>query len=324
MNFLSKNNIDTPGLEETVFRVSPWGTFLGFLVFLAGALLGVMFFIFSYQSKVIWEMVLSFLYSAMMFGVCKILFRALRGLCSDKNWLAKISPDGIVLNYRSYLHNDLPPDDPTAMQLLWSDIKEAHIQLELHTTTDTDGEGTIRRWFLALTLAQNSSNIESAKRALEFENKRKPDYTKLADLKHKLFTARKDRAGSSEILSIKNEIALEKKRNPGVRIKGRFSARPVVFTGEDRLRMELTHITPNKKKLRQLLEQRIKVIDDDKKRFDIELPMNEEKFNSLLAVLISRDEIIGAVKLVKKHKGLSTTEAKLFVDKIRETQTSVI
>ena len=45
--------------------------------------------------------------------------------------------------------------------------------------------------------------------------------------------------------------------------------------------------------------------------------MTKTEFNSLLAVLLSRDEIVEATKLVKRQLGVGTTEAKAFIENAR-------
>ena len=96
-----------------------------------------------------------------------------------------------------------------------------------------------------------------------------------------------------------------------------FRDRPVVFVDPDQLRMEWTHITPGKRRLRQLLELRTRVAGDHQQQFDMEKPMTEKEFNSLLTTLLSRDESMEAVRLVKLQLGLDTTGARLFIEKLR-------
>lgn len=314
MNFLSKQQIQPPGHDETVFRLSRWGSVLTFLIFLIGLLVGVVLFACSFRSSIIWGMVLSGVYSLLLWWLCRILFRAMLATFSLSNWLARIGHNGVLIKYRSYLHDDFPAEDPIAVKLSWSEISDVQLQQELHTTTDSDGTHRITRWFLAITLNSRYLAVDSIKSALEFESQRKPAHFKVDDLKHELFTARKNRASDSEIARIKAEIALEKELHPGRRSKAQFRDRPVVFVNPDQLRMEWTHITPGKKKLRELLAHYTKVISDQEQQFEVEKPMTEKEFNSLLATLLSRDETIEALKLVRKQLSLSTTEAKAYLE----------
>jgi hypothetical protein len=315
MNLLTSRNIPPPRSNETVFRISLSGPLFTFLIFLIGLLIGVALFIYCYLSSVAWGMVLSGIYVLMMWGICHVLFRALVATLSPANWLARIGFDGMLLKYRSYLHDDSPAEDPVALQLSWPEIADAQLQQELYTTTDIDEKRQVQRWFLVLELDARYLDIDRISSALAFEKQRKPAHFKVDDLKHELFNARKNRADKAEIARIKREIALEKKRHPGKHSKTHFHDRPVVFIEPDQLKMEWTHITPGKKKLRRLLAQHTTVTADGQQQFDIEKPMTETEFNSLLAGLLGRDETIEAIKLVRLHLGLNTTEARAFIEK---------
>jgi hypothetical protein len=52
--------------------------------------------------------------------------------------------------------------------------------------------------------------------------------------------------------------------------------------------------------------------------FEIEKPMTETEFKSLIATLLSRDEKIEAIKLVRLQMGLNTTDAKAFIVKTQQ------
>ncbi len=317
MNLLSKRDIPPPAGDVTVFRISPWGPLFTFLFFLIGLLVGIALFIYCYQSSIIWGMVLSGLYALIMWGICHVLFRALRATYSPNNWLAQIGSDGILLKYRSYLHDDSPEEDPIALHLSWHEIADVQLQREYHTTIDIDEKHQIQRWFLALHPDSLHVDISLIKSALEFENRRKPAHFRVDDLKHDLFMARKNKRPAAEIKHIKKEIAREKKSHPGRHGKLLFRDRPVVFVDPDQLRMEWTHISPGRKKLRRLLAYRTTVMGDREQHFDIVEPMTKTEFKSLLSTLIGRDEDMEAIKLVKLQMGLNTTEAKSFIEKIR-------
>ena len=263
-------------------------------------------------------MLLAGLYSLLMWGLCRVLLHALLAVRSAANWLARIGPDGVLLKYRSYLHDDLPAEDPIAVHLGWHEIAAAELQKERYTTTDIDETHQITRWFLALTLAPRYVAVERIKTALEFEFQRKPAYHKVNNLKHELFEARKRGAANSEIAQLKQQIALEKRRHPGKHNRSRFHDRPVVFIKPDVLRMEWTHISPGRKKLCRLLERYTAVSDGQRQDIDIVRPMGEAEFHALLATLLSHDETIEAVKLVRMQRNLGITEAKAYIEKFRQ------
>lgn len=315
MNLLTRQNIPPPRHEETIFRISLWGTLFAFLLFFSGFLGGAAFFVIGYQVSRLWVMIVTAFYSLIVGTACAILFHSLRAIRSPTNWLARIGSGGILLKYRSYLHDDSPREDPIALHLSWSEIVDAQLQQEIHTSTDIDGTSRIKRWFLALKLNPRYLDIERVKAALEFEAQRKPAHFKVDDLKHELFIARKNRATDHEIARIKKEIDRVKKLNPGKHRKTRFLDRPIVFISPDLLKMELTHITPGKNKLRELLSKYSTVIDDQEKQFDMEKPMTEAEFNSMLTTLLDREEKLEAIKLVQLQLGLSASKAVAFIEK---------
>lgn len=314
MNLFARQNIPPPRRDETIFRISLWGTLFSFLLVVSCFLGGAAFFVIGYHVSRFWVMIVAALYTLIVGGVCSVIFRTLMAMRSPTNWLARISSDGILLKYRSYLHDDSPREDPIALHLSWAEIADAQLQQEIHTSTDSDGTIWIKRWFLAIKLNPRYLDIDRVKAALEFEAQRKPAHFKVDDLKHELFIARKNRATDHEIVRIKREIDRAKKLNPGKQSKTRFHDRPIVFISPDLLKMELTHITPGKKKLRELLAQYSTVADDQKKQFDMEKPMTETEFNSLLTALLNRGEKIEAIKLVQLQRGLSTSEAVAFTE----------
>lgn len=314
MNLLARQNIPPPRRGETIFRISLWGTLFSFLLVMSCFLGGAAFFVIGYHVSRFWVMIVSALYTLIVGGVCSVIFRTLMAIRSPTNWLARIGSDGILLKYRSYLHDDSPGEDPIALHLSWAEIADAQLQQEIHTSTDSDGTTWIKRWFLAIRLNPRYLDIDRVKAALEFEAQRKPAHFKVDDLKHELFVARKNRATDHEITRIKREIDRVKKLNPGKQSKTRIHDRPIVFISPDLLKMELTHITPGKKKLRELLSRYSTVVDDQKKQFDMEKPMTETEFNSLLTTLLNRGEKIEAIKLVQLQRGLSTSEAVAFIE----------
>ncbi|MSN26182.1 MAG: hypothetical protein GJV46_09980 [Geobacter sp.] len=316
MNLLNKQNLPPSTRDETVFRVSFWGSCFSFIFFLLGLLLGAAFLIYSCFLVSILGIVLSGLYTLLMMGVCHIVFRTLVAIRSPSNWLARIGSGGILLKYRSYLHDDSPGEDPIALKLSWLEIADAQLQQELHTTSGIDGKSQIERWFLVIKLDPRYLHIDRIKEVLDFENQRKPAHFKVDDLKHELFLAQKNKAADLEITRIKKEIEREKKLYPGSRSKMQFQDRPIVFISPDQLKMEWTHITPGRKKLRQLLARYTTVIADQVgQRFDFSKEMTDPEFQSQLTALLGRDEKIEAIKLVRLKMGLGLAEAKSYVEK---------
>ena len=315
MKLLSKQNIPPLGGDETIFRISFWGTLFSFLFFLLSVLIGAALFIASWRASLLWGMILAALYTLMMAGFTAVILRTLRANRSASNWLARISSAGILLKYRSYLHDDSPGEDPIALQLAWAEIAGAQLQQEDYTTTDIDGKSRIRRWYLAIKLDPRYLDIDKVKAALEFESQRQPAHFQVDDLKHELFIARKNKASAGEINRIKDELAHAGKLHPGKQSKMKFCDRPIVFSSPDLLKMEWTHITPGRKKLRELLAHHTMVIAAQEADLDITKALTETEFKALLSTLRSRGDKIEAIKLVRLQMGLNLSDAKAFVEK---------
>jgi hypothetical protein len=318
MNLLSKQNIPPAGRDETIFRLSFWGALFSFFLVFAGFLGGAVLFVASYRLASIGGMILAGLYCLLLAWLCSVIFHTLQAMRSPANWLARIGPGGILLKYRSYLHADSPEEDPIVLQLAWAEIAAAQLHEEIHTSEDSDGTSRIKRWFLAIRLDPRFLDIEQIRAALTFEQQRQPAHFKIDDLKHELFLARKKRATAAEITRIEEEIARAKRLHPGRQRKMKFHDRPIVFSPPDQLKMEWTHITPGKKKLRQLLARHTIVSADREESFDRVQPLPEPEFEALLATLLSREEKIEAIKLVKLQSGLDTTAAIAFIDRSRK------
>ena len=317
MDLLNKRNIPAPAGDDTVFRLALWGPVITFFLFLAGLAFGVAVLAYCYQHAVVWGMVLSGLYVLLMAWICQVLWRALLAALSSANWLARIGSRGILLKYRSYLHDDSPDEDPIAVQLSWAEIAAAQLQEEIHTTMDIDEKRQVRRWFLDIQLDLPADRIARIRDAIAFEHQRKPAHFAVDELKHELFEARKRRAGAAEISRIKRQIATEKQRHPGRKHKTSFRDRAVVFIAPDRLRMEWTHLTPNRRRLRRLLERHTAIRDDEVSHIDTTRKLTEKEFQASLATLLKRNESIEAVKLVRTHLNVGATEARTYIQRLQ-------
>ncbi len=314
MNFYTKHTLPPLNPDEIVCRIPLWGPVLTYIIFLAGLFFGIALFIVSYLSSTIVGMILSGLYTLLLWFVCSILFQTVQAARSPANWLARISPTGILIKYRSYLHNDYPEEDNIAVKLSWNEIANSQLQKETTVTRDSDGRSQYDRWFLNIRTDSRYVDAEKLKSALDVEHTRKPPHHRIQELQHQLFQARKKKATKTEIEKIQQDISLEKKRHPGKQSNTRFHDRPVVFIKPDTLKMEWTHITPGKKKLRKMLTHFTTMAEDQFAHVDIEQKMNYSEYKQLLATLIARDEIIEAVKLVRAQTSCSITEAKAYIE----------
>jgi hypothetical protein len=318
MNFYTRQALPPPGINDVVCRLAVWGPLLSFLLFLIALLVGIGLFSISYHAASITGMIFSALYTLLLWVVTRINYHVLSAARSPANWLARIGPGGILLKYRSYLHTDSPEADPIALQLSWLEISAARLQKETHDTRTGNETRQIDRWFLAITLSPGHVDINKIESAITFENQRKPAHFRIGELQHSLFEARKRKAAPTEIQSIKQAIAQEKRRHPGKHANTWFHDRPVTFVEPDTLRMEWSHVTPGRKKLLPLLNQYTKIIADQAQHYEADKKMDPAEFEKFLAGLLSRNETIDAIKLIRQQTGCSLVEAKAMIERRRQ------
>jgi len=319
MDFLTKQSLPLATADELIVRNASWGPVIGFSVFAIALLLGGTFFIYSYQLGSVWGMCASAIYVFIVGAICRVMLRVLRALLSTANWLMRISPRGIFIKYRSYLHDDSPQHDPIALQLAWDEIASVHLQQETYITSDLEGRQWLKRQFLVLQLNPRVIETRKIQAALDFEKQRKPEHFKINELQHQLFLARKNKADHSEITRIKLQLDLQRKRNPGPHQKWLFKDTPVTFIEPDQIKLQVTQVTPGMHKLRQLLSQYITIVEDPAEKLDITRPMTDQEFTSKLRLLLDRSDTLEAIKLVRQHLGLTITEAKAYLEKTKQT-----
>ena len=315
---------DIPRAEGSaqVFRVSPWGSLAAYLFFAAalGAALGLFVYTFWLPevSGFHWSRIVLMIFILVMWGLSRILARAYAASRHPGAWLARIGPDGLLIKYRSYLHDDSPAQDPIAVRLSWAEVAQAALQREVFHGEGVDEKTEVRRWFLIVTLKCRENDIEALKSALAFEHQRQPEHSKLDELKHELFLARKRGAPHSEIARIKRAIHGEKRRHPGRHNKGRFLHRPVTFANPNMLKVEWTQAAPGKKVLGRLLARYTHYVTADDRHLHADKPMTKTEFARLLLTLVEREDEIEAVKLVRRRLGCGLAEGKAFIDEIRK------
>jgi hypothetical protein len=79
------------------------------------------------------------------------------------NWLVRAGDEGLFIHYRSYVNEDLSPDDPTVVFLPYSEIHSARLVREHVTKPDMNGRTTteFQRW-VELELATDTAALVDA------------------------------------------------------------------------------------------------------------------------------------------------------------------
>ncbi len=109
-------------------------------------------------------------------GVIAVMLLVTRRMVTARyqptNWLARVGPSGVYLQYRSYLNHRLPPQDRTVVFLPFAEIRAARRVSETRRTPDSDGGTVTRRLTWAELRLQG--DLTALREALAEEHRRRP------------------------------------------------------------------------------------------------------------------------------------------------------
>lgn len=262
-----------------VFRTSVFGTIVLFVVF-AGA--GVGLFAGYWKGELpIWAMIvfepILALISLMIFGVIRKGFKS-------TNWLMVLSPDEVVIKYRSYLNCHMPIND---RQVIVLDLDEIVAVRRVKRKEITLGQNnhTQTRYlkFLEIMLAEGLG--EEVKEALTSERQAERDY--------------------------KNETG---------KTTTKFRDYPISVKDDNILRVKMNSVRPGVKDASwwfgangiELLEE-----ISEEEDFTVTLEDKRQMDDKILTLAMSGQKI-GAIKLAKRAYGMGLSEAKEFVEGLME------
>src|SRR5713226_243157 len=78
------------------------------------------------------------------------------------NWLARMTSDGLFIQFRSYLNYHLPAEDLTVIFIPYQDIQSARLVRERTTIQDQDGASVQTRRLIELELAGDLAPLSRA------------------------------------------------------------------------------------------------------------------------------------------------------------------
>ncbi|MBT3534560.1 MAG: hypothetical protein HN478_11830 [Rhodospirillaceae bacterium] len=194
------------------------------------------------------------------------------------NWVMRLAPNGLYLRYRSYLNGDFP-GEPVAAFIPGGAIAWIGPVVEKSRRIDSEG-----------------STIFETHRRLEI---------KLRE------------AGLDEF---KRHLAHERKRQIPSRFgtKGVFRHYPVRAVGDDTIQLDWrdtqTATVPRLKVATAILARRYPSRPLDSRRQPDAADLDRQGQENQIISLVEAGEVIQAVKLTKRLYGLSTTDAKAFID----------
>jgi len=92
-----------------------------------------------------------------------LLHRLVTNRFHPLNWLVRVGDEGLFIHFRSYLNDDLSPDDPTVVFLPYPEIRSVRLVRERVTKPDMNGRSTteFQHW-VELELATDTAALVGA------------------------------------------------------------------------------------------------------------------------------------------------------------------
>lgn len=222
------------------------------------------------------------------FGFIALLsFSNFKKSLTPSNWILLVSPNQIIIKFRSYLNSYFPEDDPQIVQFHPSEIEYARITKQRLTSWGS-GNGRPRRIttfhsFLDLSIIEN--DLGPLSKQIKYERNLKMQPTGK-------FIKYRNKSKHYPVSVIDNRV---------VRIEWR-SLRDAVTPGI-------------KKALVKLSEEGIRIETLQKEVIDLTRGKdNKKQMEDNILYLAERGNTLAAVKLARKVYGLNLAEAKVFVE----------
>ena len=327
MRLLSIIDIDTHDLDEQVFRTSSTGSLIMFIICLA-IVVGVSVpFLWSYfKGEVSGWFSIGVFWIVFWVGIIAwVAWARFRSSLLASNWLVRVSPERILVKFRSFQNYCYPETDLVVIELPWREID--WVRKTKETTHKDQGDNAVTEFFtyLDIKLHLSERELKEIDRGLQEERKRKPLRSSIDELNSELLHARKNKAPKYEIDAIKDKIRQEKavRSRDSSKSSAKYHDYPVRLMHENMLRIRWNSIKPGIKKAlvlfgeRTTIDDEIKIVTDSSKD-----DLSGKELEDMILDRIARGDKFDARALVKKHYGYSTTEAVKFVDDLMNNQST--
>lgn len=315
--------------DEKVFHTSCVGDFIISSIFFIALSAITVYYVWHiiYLSVPFWGH-LVYLWFAFWTG----LFALLIGLrfkdsLLPSNWLLRLSPEHILIKFRSFQNYHYPETDLVVIDLSWRDID--WVRKTKETSHKDHGDSALTEFFtyLDIKLCLSDEEIKLIEQELNEERKRKPPRSDLDKLYHELMVARREKKPDYEIKDLKDRIRQEKQNKRAEKNKSGSKNHdyPVRLVHDNILRVRWNRVKPNIKKTLAVFSERITIDDEIRIVTDSRSNQNElsgKKLEDMILERIAKGDKFDAMALAKKHYGYSTTEAKQFVDELINEQPS--
>jgi len=222
---------------------------------------------------------------SVLFSIPTLLsFFSFKKSLAPSNWILLISPNQVLVKFRSYLNLHLPEDDPQVVQFHPSEIEHARItKKRLTSWGPRNSKRTSFHTFLDLSIMEN--DLGPLREQIKYErNLKMPPTGK--------FIKQSSRSKHYPVSVVDDRV---------VRIEWRSHTE---------------FITPRiKKALVKLSEEGIRIETLQKEVIDLTRGKdNKKQMEDNILHLVERGKTLAAVRLARKAYGLSLVEAKAFVE----------
>lgn len=206
----------------------------------------------------------------------------LRASLKRSNWLVRYDGNGLFVKFRSYLNHHFPAEDAVVVYIARSEIGWIRRTHEKRVTPRNRGDTVVSATYLDIGL--RDADTTELERHLTLERRREAPMIRRTRTKAQHYPVRVAEAGI-------------------VRVEWRDHR---------------TNIVPRIDEAIRRLGHRITVADAEKVEPEHILELNRDQQESRLLDMAERGEVLAAVKLAQRLYGLSTTEAKRFVEELSE------
>ena len=241
----------------------------------------VYFFIKHLVEKELFPMCILFVSLPMMVLFSFFMFSNFKNSLTSANWLLAYDLQDLYIKYRSYMNSDLPEEDLQVIKLDYDEIASACKVKRTETIPSRTG-GSTTQFLTYIDLILKQPVRQELRDALVYEHK-----------------------------------AVSRSKGP-FKATSKVHHYPLGINGDNILRIDFGSVIPSATKALELLERyNVAITETKKEKVDYTISYTDrKKMEEQIIDLAQRGKIIPAVKVARRAYGMSTTDAKKFVDEL--------
>jgi hypothetical protein len=291
---------------DQVFKTSVWSSLFWFFIFfglVAGATGGFAWQWYFHNESLWW--LLGVFWIDFWFGIASwAAFRTFRAGLKPSNWLVRTGLHGVSVRFRSFQNFDHPATEPVALDFKWSELASVKALTERSAKGGDEDGATIETFrFLAIELRLSASDLETLKRTLKKD-------------RSNFFQGFKQRAEARRVGSPRPGS-----HRPGKRkfiSVGKVNDHPVILSDEGELKIRWNGVKPNREQAIEVFSQRIKMAASEELEIDTyEIEPDASQLEALVKKRLSLGDEFDAIRLLKEHRGFTTTEAVAYISDLK-------